>query len=83
MLKKFTLTAILLFTATLAFGGYVEIGTGTSTTSYAPTNGLWDYSWSQVIYLQSEIGSPIDIERISYNVSILPLTIPSIIRRSI
>lgn len=72
MLKKFTLTAILLFTATLAFGGYVEIGTGTSTTSYAPTNGLWDYSWSQVIYLQSEIGSPIDIERISYNVSNTP-----------
>jgi len=72
MWKKIALIAILLFTATLAFGGYVEIGTGTSNTGYVPTYGYWDYSWSQVIYLQSEIGSPFDITKISYDVSNTP-----------
>ncbi len=72
MWKKSSLISILLLTATLAFGGYVEIGTGTSTASYIPTYGLWDYSWSQVIYLQSEIGSSLEITKISYDVSNTP-----------
>jgi len=72
MKKIVCILAMLLFTTSMAFGAYVEIGTGTTATSSVPTNGLWDYSWSQVIYLQSEIGDAIDINKISYNVSTEP-----------
>jgi hypothetical protein len=51
---------------------HVEIGTGTSTTSYVPFYGFYDYSWSQAIYLQSEIGSAVQIDGISYYVDNTP-----------
>src|SRR5690554_5736550 len=67
------LTLVLgLFSATSLYASYVEIGTGTGTNYYVPCNGLYDYSWSRTIYLQTEIGSAIDITEISYNVSNIP-----------
>jgi len=72
MKKILLILSIWLFTASLAFGAFVEIGTGTTATSSVPTYGLWDYSWSQVIYLQTEIGSAIDINKISYYVGNTP-----------
>ena len=72
MKKIVLILTIMLFTASLAFGAYVKIGTGTTATYSVPTNGLYDYSWSQVIYLQTEIGSAIDINKISYYVGNTP-----------
>ncbi|MCK4313087.1 MAG: hypothetical protein KAW88_10175, partial [Candidatus Cloacimonetes bacterium] len=70
--KNLLLTICLLLITTFAFAEYVEIGTGTSNTPYIPIAGSYDYSWSQVIYLQSEIISKINIDKISYNVSNTP-----------
>jgi len=72
MKKIACILAMLLFITSMAFGAYIEIGDGTSTIGYVPAYGLYDYSWSQVIYLQSEIGDAIDINKISYNVSTEP-----------
>ena len=46
----------------------VTIGTGTSESGLVPSYGLFDYSWSGMIYLQSEIGNEGDIESISFYV---------------
>ncbi|MCD4818288.1 MAG: choice-of-anchor J domain-containing protein [Candidatus Cloacimonetes bacterium] len=71
--KKIILVVFtLLFITSLTWAAYVEIGSGTSDTEYVPTYGWYDYSWSQVIYLQSEIGSAININKISYNVQNTP-----------
>ncbi len=72
MKKIVLILSIMLFTASLAFGSFIEIGTGTSTNYYVPFYGYYDYGWSRVIYLQSEIGSAIDINKISYDVSNTP-----------
>ena len=42
-------------TSTLPFASVI-IGTGTSTTSYLPTYGLWDYSWSSMLWTSAELG---------------------------
>ncbi len=70
--KMLLITFALLSIASITFAAYVEIGTGTYNNYYIPFRGSYDYSWSQVIYLQSEIGSAIDINKISYNVSNSP-----------
>ena len=46
----------------------VTIGTGTSESGLVPAYGLFDYSWSGMIYLQSEIDVEGDIETISFYV---------------
>ncbi len=45
---------------------FVEIGAGRLPAWYTVTVGLYNYSWSQAIYLQREIGSPLRITAISY-----------------
>jgi hypothetical protein len=65
-IKRFFLA--LLFTwlfAVFASAQYVEIGTGTSVANYVPLHGFWDFGWSQVIYLQSEIGEGFAVGGIS------------------
>lgn len=46
----------------------VSIGTGTSESGLVPSYGLFDYSWSGMIYLQSEIATEGEIETISFYV---------------
>ena len=51
-------------------GGSTEItiGTGTSESGLVPSYSLFEYSWSGMIYLQSEIANSGDIESISFYV---------------
>lgn len=46
----------------------VSIGTGTSESGLVPSYGLFEYSWSGMIYLQSEIATAGEIETISFYV---------------
>ena len=46
----------------------VSIGTGTSESGLVPSYGLFEYSWSGMIYLQSEIATEGEIETISFYV---------------
>ncbi|MBN2018033.1 MAG: carboxypeptidase regulatory-like domain-containing protein [Candidatus Cloacimonetes bacterium] len=72
-MKKFILLLIaLLLTSSLAFGAYIEIGDGTGYQNYVPCYGYYNYSWSQTIYLQSEIGMAVDITGIHYDVNNTP-----------
>jgi subtilase family serine protease len=48
---------------------FIEIGDGTETEYYVPFHGNWDYGWSKIIYTKSEIGAPITITKIAFNVS--------------
>ena len=52
--------------------GFIEIGTGTDSGHKVPVDGLWDYSWSQVIYLQQEIGNAMEIGGLAYFVADSP-----------
>ena len=45
-------------TPTCAGGASVEIAGGTTSVAYLPTNGNYDYSYTQQIYLASEIAAP-------------------------
>ncbi len=54
-MKKAAVAILLLLVASLVFADAYTIGTGTSTASAYPFNGLWDYSWSKTIYNQTEI----------------------------
>lgn len=71
-MRKILFFLALLLMANLSFAEYVEIGTGTSSQYYIPVYGYYDYSWSQAIYLQSEISASIDINKISYYVANTP-----------
>src|SRR5690554_5281379 len=51
---------------------YVEVGTGTESTNYIPAYSLYNYSWSRVIYLQSELINEMEINQISYNINNSP-----------
>ena len=53
-------------------GPEVTVGTGTSTTEKYPFNGSWDFSWSNVIYLQSELGAAGTISQLSFFVDDAP-----------
>ncbi|MCF7912704.1 MAG: T9SS type A sorting domain-containing protein [Candidatus Cloacimonetes bacterium] len=50
----------------LDLADYIEIGTGTSLTSYVPVYGFYDYSWSGTVYLQEELGEAMTINKIAY-----------------
>ena len=53
-------------------GTEVTVGTGTSTTEKYPFNGPWDFSWSNVIYLQSELGGAGSIGQLGFFVDNAP-----------
>ena len=56
-MKKILALSLLLLFITMAFAAEYTIGTGTSTQSYVPFYGLYDYSWSKVIYTKAEINT--------------------------
>lgn len=58
---------------TVACADYIEIGTGTYTTTVIPVYGYYNYSWSQTIHLQSDIGSPVLISGIAFDVANSPV----------
>ena len=63
----------LMMTLLLAFVGVakaevVEIGTGTSTTYMVPFNSLYNYSFTEQVFLASEIGTAGNINSISFHI---------------
>ena len=62
-----TLTGTLL-TSCLA-GGELAIGNGTSTNSYLPSYSFYNYSYTQQIYLASEMNGPSTLTSIAFNAS--------------
>ncbi|MBO7492506.1 MAG: fibronectin type III domain-containing protein, partial [Bacteroidales bacterium] len=52
-------------------GGDIDltIGNGTSTSYYAPYNNYYGYSWNEMIYTASEIGTAGTIKSIAFNVN--------------
>ncbi len=48
-------------------GGDLEIGTGTSTSGYLPEYSLYNYSYTQQIYLASEMNGAAEISSIAFN----------------
>jgi hypothetical protein len=52
----------------------VSIGTGTSTNQYIPSYDYYDYSLTQQIYTQAEVGAAGKITKIAFYVSSNPLT---------
>ena len=63
-IAAFLCLGALTFAADAAF---VEVGTGTGASWY-PTYGYYDYSYHGCIYYASDIGTSMDINKISYNV---------------
>jgi PKD repeat protein len=60
----------------IANAAHIEIGTGTNTVPYIPVYTYYDYGWSEELFLQSEIGGPIEITAISYYVNSYTGTFP-------
>jgi hypothetical protein len=56
-MKKTLFCALLLLMTVIAFADIYTIGTGTSATSTNPFYGLYNYSWSKIIYTQAEISA--------------------------
>ena len=52
-------------------GGDISIGSGTTTSSYLPSYSFYNYSYSQQVYLASELGGPNTFHSISFNCSSL------------
>ncbi|MBO7445390.1 MAG: fibronectin type III domain-containing protein, partial [Bacteroidales bacterium] len=50
-------------------GGEITIGNGTTTNYYIPVNNYYHYTYSQQIYLASEMGGPSDITSVSFEYS--------------
>ena len=50
----------------------LTIGTGTSSTKYIPAYGYYNNSWSSCLYTAAEIGAPMQITSIAYNVKNTP-----------
>jgi hypothetical protein len=67
----FAIAALMLISvANIASAAHVEIGNSASTSyeSYVPFYGYYDFGWSAVIYLQSELGSTKDLTGLTYDV---------------
>ena len=56
-MKKLLLLSMLLFLFTIAFADTYTIGTGTSSTSYSPFYGFYDYGWNKIIWTAAEINT--------------------------
>ncbi len=69
--KPIIVFILLLFTIS-ASADFVEVGGGTSGTSYVPVYGFYDYSWSRTVYLQSELGDAKTIQSIAYQLYTSP-----------
>ena len=54
------------FTTGCLAGGETEVGTGTTTNYYLPVNNYYRYTYSQQIFLASEMNGPTDIQSISF-----------------
>ena len=50
-------------------GGDFTIGDGTNTSSYLPSYSLYNYSYTQQIFLASEIGTPRTIESVTFDMA--------------
>ena len=46
----------------------IEIGDGTSTTHSMPCDGYWSYAWSTYILTTEQIGTPMLINEIQFDV---------------
>ena len=62
-------TVELNFTTKCLVGGDLTIGEGTSTTSYFPEYCLYNYSYTQQIFLSSEMGGAAEINSIAFDAS--------------
>jgi hypothetical protein len=56
------------FTTNCLAGGTVSIGNGTITSGYFPTYSNWNYSYTQQIYLASELGGASTLRSVSFEV---------------
>ena len=65
-LKLCILLSLFLAIFSVAFADTVIIGTGTTTTATFPIHGLWNYSYSQQIYTQSQINYTGEIEKVRF-----------------
>ncbi len=54
-MKRIFVLSLLLLMISFAMADVYTIGTGTSASSTSPYYGLYDYSWSKIIYTQAEI----------------------------
>ena len=50
-------------------GGDVAIGDGTATNSYLPTYGFYKYSYTQQIFLATEMGAPKTLESVTFDMA--------------
>ena len=68
-MKKVLLTMMMLLFAVTGVmrAETVEIGTGTGTTYMVPFNSLYGYSFTEQVFLASEIGTAGTINSISFN----------------
>ena len=55
-------------------GGDVTIGEGTSTNNYLPSYSFYKYSYSQQLFLASELGQPKDIESVTFDLATYSMT---------
>jgi hypothetical protein len=60
-------TAELNFTTNCLVGGNITIGDGSTTTSYLPEYCLYNYSYTQQIFLASEMNGEAEINSIAFN----------------
>jgi hypothetical protein len=56
----------------LSNNGVTTIGNGTNSSEKYPFDGYYNYSWSDVIYLQSEIGAAGTLSALSFSVNNVP-----------
>ena len=50
-------------------GGDVTVGDGTSTNSYLPSYSFYNYSYTQQLFLASEMGQPKSIESVTFDIA--------------
>ena len=50
-------------------GGDVTVGDGTSTNSYLPSYSFYNYSYTQQLFLASEMGEPKSIESVTFDIA--------------
>ncbi|MBN2829510.1 MAG: T9SS type A sorting domain-containing protein [Candidatus Cloacimonetes bacterium] len=70
-MKKLLLLLVLSATV-LLFADFVQIGDTETTSFETPVCGVYDYSWSESLYRQTEIGAPKVIYQLGYYVSNSP-----------
>ena len=56
-MKKLLFFTLILLLAAFAWADTFTIGTGTSSTSYSPFYGLYDFGWNKIIYTAAEINT--------------------------